>query len=346
MKSYRLGDIASQLALELHGDADIEITGIAPLETAQPGQISFVANDKLQKLLAESNASAVIVKPEHKGEDGNWLLSSNPYLSFAQLTALFDDAPVLAAGIHPSAVIDEQAQIGNNVRIAANVFIGAHTVIGDDCVIEANTVISERCVLGRGCRLHANVTIYHNVVIGDEANIHSGTVIGSDGFGFAPTSQDYKWQKIYQLGGVRIGNRVDIGANTCIDRGALADTIIHDGVIIDNLVHIAHNCEIGQNTAVAGCVGMAGSTIIGKNCTFAGKVGISGHINIADDVHIAGMTAVTGSINKPGAYASGTAMMPAQEWRRSAVRFTQLDKMHDRIKKLEKILSERSSLEP
>lgn len=346
MKSLRLSDIALQLGLDLHGDGQLEITGIAPLETAVAGQISFLANEKLVKSLADCNASAVIVKPELKDQvKGAALLSSNPYLSFASLSALFNDAPEPHRGIHPTAVIDKTARIGKNVSVAANVVIGAHSEVGDDSIIEANCVISERSFLGRGCHLHANVTLYHNVVLGDYVNVHTGTVIGSDGFGFAPTREQYKWQKIYQLGGVRIGNRVDIGANTCIDRGALADTIIHDGVIIDNLVHIAHNCEIGENTAVAGCVGMAGSSIIGKNCTFAGMVGIAGHLTIADNVHVSGMTSVTGSINQPGAYSSGTAMMPSAEWRKSAVRFTQLNAMHDRIKKLEKILAERSSLE-
>lgn len=348
MKSLRLDEIAVQLGLDLHGDGSIVITGIAPLETATSGQISFLANEKFAKSLEACTASALIVKPEHHAlvvSGQAVLLSANPYLSFAQLSALFNDAPEPSRSIHPSAVIDATAKLGENVSIGPNVVIGAYTEIADDCIIEANTVISDRCLLGKACHLHANVTLYHNVSLGDQVNVHTGTVIGSDGFGFAPTRDQYKWQKIYQLGGVRIGNRVDIGANTCIDRGALADTIIHDGVIIDNLVHIAHNCEIGENTAVAGCVGMAGSTIIGKNCTFAGMVGIAGHLTIADNVHVSGMTSVTGSINQAGAYSSGTAMMPSADWRKSAVRFTQLNAMHDRIKKLEKILSERSSLE-
>ena len=344
MKSYRLAEIAQQLGLVLVGDAEQVIHGIAPLETAVAGEISFLADSKLVKALADSQASAFIVKPDHTIAKANYLLSDNPYLSFAQLSALFNDAPQALAGIHASAVIAKSASIGANASIAANVVIGEHVVIGNNCIIEANTVISDRCVLGNNNHLHANVTLYHNVIIGDDANIHSGTVLGSDGFGFAPSSAQYKWQKIYQLGGVRIGNNVEIGANTCIDRGALADTIIHDGVIIDNLVHIAHNCEIGKNTAIAACVGMAGSVNIGENCTFAGKVGINGHITIADNSHFAGMTVVTGNVKEPGTYATGTAMMPIKAWRKSAVRFTQLDKMHDRVKKLEKILEENSSL--
>lgn len=347
MKKQRLGDIADTLGLDLAGDPELMIDSIAPLDEAVEGQISFLANAALDRALETTGASAVIVKPEYAGRcEAALLFSDNPYLAFARLTRLFNDAPQAVSGIHPTALIHESASIGERVSIAANVVIGAQSVIGDDCVIEAGCMIGDRSSLGAGCHLHANVTLYHNVSLGDACNVHSGTVIGSDGFGFAPTAEQYKWCKIYQLGGVRIGNRVDIGANTCIDRGALGDTVIHDGVIIDNLVHIAHNCEIGANTAVAGCVGMAGSVHIGQNCTFAGAVAINGHISIADDVHIGGMTAVTGTIKEAGSYTSGTAMMPTREWRKSAVRFTQLEKMQQRIKKLEKALAERSSSEP
>lgn len=345
IKSYRLGEIAEQLQLELHGDANILIQGIAPLETAKLGQISFLTDKKLERFLANSQASAVIVKqlPEAL-ENKHYLLSDNPYLSFAKLTALFNDAPSYQPGIHPTAEIHESVQLGKQVYIGANVHIAANTVIGDYCVIKANTTISERCVLGDNCLLHSNVTLYHNVILGDQVTIHSGAVLGADGFGFAPQPGQYKWQKIYQLGGVRIGSQVEIGANSCIDRGALADTIVHDGVIIDNLVHIAHNCEVGANSALAAYVGVAGSVKIGENCTFAGKVGISGHLEITDNCHFAGMTVVTGTVKESGAYATGTSMMPVKEWRKSAVRFSQLNEMHARIKKLEKIIEEQSSL--
>lgn len=345
MKSYRLAEIAEQLQLELHGDGNLVISGIASLETAEVGQVSFLTDKKLEKFLVSSKASAVIVKqlPEQLGQQ-NFLVSDNPYLSFAHLTELFNDAPHYAVGIHPSAEIADSVVLGKDLHIGANVSIAAHTIIGDNCIIKANTTISERCVVGDDCLLHTNVTLYHNVSLGDEVTIHSGAVLGADGFGFAPQTGQYKWQKIYQLGGVRIGNRVEIGANTCIDRGALGDTVVHDGVIIDNLVHIAHNCEVGSNSALAAYVGMAGSVKVGENCTFAGKVGISGHLEIADNCHFAGMTVVTGTVKESGAYATGTAMMPVNEWRKSAVRFTQLNEMYNRIKKLEKIIEEISSL--
>lgn len=333
-----LGEIARRLNLELVGDPQKQINSIAPLAKADATQISFLAQAKFLKELGETLAGALIVKPEHQAQcpaGSAILLSDNPYLSFAQLTALFDLAPKVTSGIHPKAIIDETATVAATANIAANVVVGAYAIIGEHVVIEANSVVSDFCVIGDYGHLHANVTIYHRVHIGTHVNIHSGAIIGSDGFGFAPNA-DKSWQKIHQLGSVIIGNHVDIGANACIDRGALEDTLIADGVIIDNLVHVAHNCSIGNNTAIAACVAMAGSTSIGKNCTFGGGVGIAGHIEIGDNIYITGMSIVTGNLREAGVYSSGTALMPNKDWRKSAVRFTQLDAMHDRIKKLEK----------
>ena len=341
-----LGEIAQQLDLELRGDATIGITGIAPLKTAGAGQISFLANPKFKKELQASAASAVILHPDMQDEtDKPVLLSTNPYLAFARLTALFNDEPAVSAGVHPSAVVDTTAQVAASAAIGANAVIGAHVVIGEYSVIDANTVVHDRSVIGTHCHLHANVTVYHNVRIGNHVNIHSGAVIGADGFGFAPTGdkQGQGWQKIYQLGGVRIGNHVEVGANTCIDRGALGDTVLEDGVILDNLIQIGHNCELGRNTAMAACTAVAGSSIIGANCTIGGASAIAGHLHIVDGVHVTGFTLVTGSITQPGSYSSGTAMMPTREWRKSAVRFSQLESLHRRVKNLEKNTPESSS---
>ena len=239
------------------------------------------------------------------------------------------------AGVHPSAVIGSNTSIHESSHIGPNVVIGIDVVIGENTVIESNTVVSDRCHIGNDCYLHSNVTVYHGVRIGDNVNIHSGAVIGADGFGFAITPEK-KWLKIHQLGSVLIGNNVDIGANTCIDRGALEDTVIGDGVIIDNQVQIAHNCIIGDNTAIAGCVGIAGSTIIGKNCTLAGGVGVAGHLEIVDNVHVTSMSLVTGSILKPGSWSSGTSMMETSRWRKNAVRFSHLDDLYGRLKNLER----------
>ncbi|NRB40549.1 MAG: UDP-3-O-(3-hydroxymyristoyl)glucosamine N-acyltransferase [Pseudomonadales bacterium] len=338
-QSFTLAEIASALDLELRGDGGCNIFSIAPLHLATEKDISFLSNAKYAEQLTTTAAAAVIVTPEYSDACKiPALIADNPYLAFARLTALYDDLPGQKQEIHPSAVIADSAIMGGGVSIGANVVIGEDVVLGVNCVIEANTVVAARSSLGDNCRLRANVTIYHNVRLGKNVTIHSGTVIGSDGFGNVPTGEKTGrfWQKIHQLGGVLIGDDVEVGANTCIDRGALDDTIIENGVLIDNLVHIAHGCIIGENTALAACVAMAGSTYIGKRCTFGGGVGIAGHISIADDVHITGMAMVTGTIKEAGQYSSGTGLLPARQWRKSAVRFSQLDSMHQRLRKIEK----------
>jgi UDP-3-O-[3-hydroxymyristoyl] glucosamine N-acyltransferase len=259
----------------------------------------------------------------------------NPYLAYAQVSVLFDKKPACTPGVHVSAVVDPSASIAVSACIGPNVVIEANVVVGDKTVIEAGSVIGDHTVIGKQCHIHRNVTVYHSVSMGDRVTIHSGAVIGADGFGFAPKPGG-GWQKIHQLGSVSIGSDVDIGANTTIDRGALGDTVIADGVIIDNLVQIAHNVHIGKNTAIAGCVGIAGSASIGANCTLAGGVGLVGHITIADNVHITGMTMVTKSIQEAGSYSAGTPMTTTAEWKRNAVRFSQLDGMAKRLSDLEK----------
>ncbi|QQD24633.1 UDP-3-O-(3-hydroxymyristoyl)glucosamine N-acyltransferase [Venatoribacter cucullus] len=330
-----LGELAQHLGAELRGDAGIMIRGVATLQDAGAGMVSFLANPSYRSQLAGSAASAVIVAADVADEAPcATLVVKNPYLSFALVTQLFDNRPQPRAGIHASAVIAASARLGNNVSIGPNVVIGEHCELGDGCEIGANTVISDHCVLGAGCILRANVTLYHDVVLGERVQIHSGTVIGADGFGFAPDKG--RWHKIAQLGGVRIGNDVEIGANTCIDRGALGNTEIGDNVILDNLIQIAHNVKVGDGTAMAACTGIAGSTSIGKHCTLGGNAGVAGHLDIADGVHIAGKALISKSITEAGAYSSATPQMPMQEWRRNAVRFRQLDDMAKRLQKLEK----------
>jgi len=330
-----LAELASSLELTLIGDGDIQVSGLNTLKDAQPGDVSFLANPSYQSQLADSQASAVIVAASQADlVQGAALVSANPYLSFAQASQLFNDRPQVSSGVHPSAVVAASAVIADNVSVAANAVIGEHCQIGAGCEIGAGSVIGDHCVIGADCQLNPNVTLYHNVVLGDRVTVHSGTVIGGDGFGFAPDQG--KWHKICQLGGVRIGSDVEIGSNTSIDRGALGDTVIEDDVIIDNLVQVAHNVRIGQGSALAGCAGIAGSTTLGKYCTVAGGAGIAGHLDIADGVHIAAMTLISKSITEKGAYASGTAQMPMNEWRRSATRFRQLDSMAKRLQQLEK----------
>nr|WP_260999504.1 UDP-3-O-(3-hydroxymyristoyl)glucosamine N-acyltransferase [Thalassolituus hydrocarboniclasticus] len=330
-----LGELAQRLGAELIGDADTVIRGVNTLKDATATDVSFLANPSYRSQLSDSNAGAVIVgAKDAESVKGAALVVANPYLSFARVTQMFDNRPQPVRGVHPSAVVAASATLGADVSIAANVVIGEHCVIGDGCEIGANTVIGDHCVLGRDCLLRANVTLYHDVVLGERVQVHSGAVIGADGFGFAPDKG--RWHKIAQLGGVRIGNDADIGANTCVDRGALGDTVIGNHVILDNLIQVAHNVQIGDGTAIAACTAIAGSASIGARCTIAGGAGIAGHLEICDGVHIAGMALISKSITEPGAWASGTAQMPLQDWRRSATRFRQLDSMAKRLQQLEK----------
>lgn len=334
-KSISVKALAEVLGAELRGDDSGSVDSLASLEDAKSNHLTFLSSKKYGKFLAETQAGAVILKPEFADTyRGTSLIVDDPYLCYAKASALLDPRPRRESGVHPSAVVADTAVIGEGTSVGANCSIGENVVIGKNCEIYPGVVISEDSRLGDECLIHANVTIYSNVRVGNQVIVHSGTAIGSDGFGFAPSSQG--WVKIHQLGGVVIGDRVDIGACTAIDRGAVGDTIIHDGVIIDNQVHIAHNIEIGENTAVAGCVGMAGSSKIGKNCTFAGAVAVNGHIEIADNCHFHGGTIVTKGTDEPGVYASATPMLDLKTWRRSAVRFGQLDDLAGRVKKLEK----------
>ncbi|MEZ5556744.1 UDP-3-O-(3-hydroxymyristoyl)glucosamine N-acyltransferase [Haliea sp.] len=330
-----LGELAAFLGAELRGDPSLSVTGIAPLGRASASQLSFLASARYLGQLQQTRAAAVILRPDQAERcPVACLLADNPYLAFARATALFVDETPAEAGVHPSATVSAQARLAPGVSVGANVVIDAGADIGPNVVLGANCVIGERCRIGAGTRLHASVVLYRDVTIGEHCTLHANAVLGADGFGFAPSPEG--WQKIHQLGGVRIGNRVEIGACTTIDRGALEDTVVEDGAIIDNLVQIAHNCHIGKNTAIAGCTGLAGSTIIGANCTLAGGVGVVGHVEICDNVHITGMTMVTKSITEPGSYSSGTPMASTRDWKRSAVRFAQLDSIQKRLAGLEK----------
>lgn len=334
-REWTLAELASRIGATLDGDGDCRIHGLNTLQNARPGEVSFLANRAYQKHLATSAASAVILHPDLAANfAGHKLLSDNPYLAYARLSAVMDSAPVAPAGIHPTASVAASASLGAGVCIGANASVGAGAVLGEGVIIGPGAVVGDDCQLGAGTRLQANVTLYHGVVVGADCILHSGCVIGADGFGFAPGGGS--WVKIHQLGGVRIGDRVEIGACTTVDRGALDDTVIGNGVIIDNQVQVAHNVHIGDNTAIAGCAGIAGSTRIGRNCTIAGAACIAGHLNIVDGVHISAVTFVNKSIDTPGSYSSGTLMTPSAQWRKNAVRFSQLDRLASRLAALEK----------
>jgi UDP-3-O-[3-hydroxymyristoyl] glucosamine N-acyltransferase len=333
-----LGQLAERLGATLRGAEAQVITGLATLQEAGPEQLSFLANAQYRKYLAQTQAGAVLLTAaDAEGYAGDALIVANPYLAYAQLSHLFDRKPKAAAGIHATAhvaedaVVDPSASIGPYAVIESGARIGAEVCIGAHCVIGA------RSVIGDGGWLAPRVTLYHDVRIGKRVVIQSGAVIGGEGFGFA--NEKGVWQKIAQIGGVTIGDDVEIGANTTVDRGALSDTLIGNGVKLDNQIMIAHNVQVGDNTAMAGCCGISGSTKIGRNCMIAGGVGMVGHIEVCDNVFVTGMTMVTRSITEPGAYSSGTAMQPAGEWKKSAARIRQLDEMAKRLRELEKQLA-------
>ncbi len=335
MKTYSLNELSSHLGARLKGDGERKLSGIASLESATLEELSFLSSKSYVDSLSRTRAGAVILREEHvDAYAGNALVVDDPYKAYAIASALFNPRPKRIEGVHPSAVVSDTAEVAPSASVGANCVIGDNVKIGAGCEIYPGVVIAENSQLGEHCLIYPNVSLYSNVRIGSNVIIHSGTTIGSDGFGFAPSVDG--WVKIHQLGGVLIGNNVEIGAGTAIDRGAIGDTVIHDGVIIDNQVHMAHNVEVGENTAIAGCVGIAGSTKIGKNCTFAGAVAVNGHIEIADNCHFNGGTIVTKGTKEAGAFASATPMQDVKSWRKSAVRFGQLDDLAGRIKKLEK----------
>lgn len=314
------------------------VTRISPLAEASEGSITFLSDPAYLEHLSNCRASAVILSQEAAQEfSGNKLITANPYAVYACLSALFDPRPVMAAGIHPAAVVAGSASVHREASIGPGAVIGEGVKIGAGSEIGANSWVGDRAVIGAGARVAANVSVYHDIVIGDNVTLHSGAVIGADGFGFA--NEKGRWIKIHQLGGVRIGDNVEIGACATVDRGAVGDTVLGNGVILDDHVHIGHNARVGENTAMAAFVGISGSTAIGKNCTFAGQAGVVGHITICDGVHIGARTVVSKSVTEPGSYTSGTSIAKTSLWRKNAARFNQLNEMARRIRALEKQLS-------
>lgn len=323
MRQFTLTDIAKRfnLILENCSDPDAIISGVGTLQQAKPGKITFLENQRYQKYLANTQASAVILSDKSKALSPiPVLISSNPYVSYAQIAELFNHRELPEQGVHPTVIV------GKNCTIDPTARIGAYCVIGDNCQI------------GAECCLYPRVTLYDEVILGKQVIVHSGVVIGSDGFGNAHTGT--KWLKVPQLGRVVIGNDVEIGANTTIDRGALEDTIIEDGVRLDNLIQIAHNVKIGAHTAMAACVVIAGSTTIGKHCLVGGATSIGGHLEICDGVMIGGMSAVIKSIKEPGMYAGPPVAQQKRDWQKMTVRMRHLEDLFQRVEHLEKRLKE------
>lgn len=321
------------------GDDSCVINSVATLTTASPGQISFLSNSKFNKSLNKTNASAVILKEiDSTAYSGNCIVVDDPHVAYAKIAMELHPLSPVSGKIHSTAVVAKSANLDTVCSIGANCVIEENATIGKNVIIESGCYIGRDTVIENDTRIYPNVVIKHGSLIGKRCIIDSGTVIGSDGFGNA--NDNGRWVKIPQIGIVIIGDDVQIGSNTVIDRGALENTIIGNGVIMDNLIHIAHNVVIGDNTAVAGCVGIAGSTTIGHNCMFAGQVGISGHIEITDNVTVTGAANVFQSVKEAGVYSSGTPLEPFKQWQKSNFRFKKLDEMARQIKMLEKTIIE------
>lgn len=343
--SRSLGELAEFIGARVVGDPDARVSELAAIHSAGPGALSFVANPKYQRFLLDTHATAVILAESLLAHcPCNALVVENPYLAYAKVSHWFATSPAYLAGIHPSAVVHPDASLAPGVHVGPLAVIEQGAEIGEGVVIGAQCFVGVNTRIGAGSFLWPNVTLYHGVRVGKRTTIHAGTVIGSDGFGYARAQG--KWVKIAQLGGVEIGDDVDIGACSTIDRGALGDTVIEHGVILDNQVHIAHNASVGENTAIAGKSGISGSSRIGKNCTMAGMSGLVGHIEVCDNVNISSMTAISRSITQPGTYTSGTGMETHASWLKNASRFRQLDDMARRLAKLERHFSEVNGEKP
>lgn len=341
-REWPLGRLAERLGAELRGDPDRVVRAIAPLGAAGEGDLSFLSNRRYVKDLRTTRASAVILGPGDAGASPTAaLVLPDPYLGYARAAALMDVPPAVAAGVHPSAVVDPAADVSPEASVGPLAVVGSGARVDAGARIGPGSVVGPEAAVGAGTRLVANVTICRGVRIGARCLLHPGSVVGADGFGLA--NDQGAWVKIPQFGSVRLGDDVEVGANTTIDRGALQDTVIGDGVKIDNQVQIAHNVVIGPDTAIAGCVAIAGSVRIGSRCIIEGAAMISGHLELADDVHVTGGSAVAKSIPRSGVWSSG---MPAQEnhvWRKMWVRMQKLDEFARRLSRLERQGSARQS---
>lgn len=339
---YTLSELAKSFTndfeVSIQGDPDCVIRGISTIQNAKPEHITFLINPVYKKYLPTTQAAAVILTASEASEcPVNALITCHPYYTYAKIAALFNPKPLPEPGIHVSAVVGKHCEIDPSAAVAAHCVIGEGVKLAQDVVVGPGCVIGPYCELAAGTRLEANVTLYDRIVIGKRVLIASGTVIGSDGFGIA--KHKGAWHKVPQIGRVVIGDDVDIGANCAIDRGAIEDTVIENGVKLDNLIQIGHNVRIGANTAIAGCVGIAGSAVIGKNCLIGGASGINGHITIADNTVITGMSVISKSIREPGVYSSGVGgQMTNLEWRKNSARLHRVDQLTTRVKNLEATL--------
>jgi len=337
--SVTLGDLAARFDCALAGDADVPVSGVGTLQAAGPEEISFLANPRYRRYLDSTRAAAVILsEADAAASPVPALIAKDPYLTYARVATLLHPLPRHESGVDPSAVIAGDARLGEGVSVGPCAVIESGAVIGERAYIGPGCTLGRNTEIGADSRLTARVTVCQGVTIGARCILHPGAVIGADGFGIARDGEG--WLKVPQVGAVVIGDDVEIGANTTIDRGAIGDTVIGDGVKLDNQIQVGHNVVIGEHTVVAGCTGISGSAVIGRRCMIAGQVGIAGHLEIADDVVVTGQTLVASTIREAGVYSSALTMDAARSWRRNAARFRQLDDMAKRLKRLERRIDE------
>lgn len=330
-----LGELAARLGARLQGDPEVVIESVAALDRAGPGQLAFLSHARFKPHLRDTSAAAVILSADDLAEcPVAALVTANPYLAYARACSLVCPEPTVPAGIHPSAVVDPDAEVDESASIGAQCVVASGCRIGASVVLGPGCILGPDCRVGEGTRLVARVTLGAGTCIGKRTRIQPGAVLGADGFGFA--RGDEGWERIPQLGGVVVGDDVEIGANTTVDRGSLGDTVIGDGVKVDNLVQVAHNVRIGAHTIIAGCVGIAGSAQIGRNCAIAGGAGIIGHVDVADGVTVTAMTFVNRPITESGTYGSGLPHAPMTAWNRTLVRLRTLDDLFRRTRALER----------
>lgn len=335
MAGYRLEELAERFGLTLRGDPARRVLGVGTLAGASAQQLAFMANPRYMAQLRGTRAAAVVLGADAATEcPVPALIAADPYLAYARIAALFERLPASVPGIHASAVVEPGASIDPAASVGAQCFVAASARIAAGAVLGPHCIIGPDCMVGAQTRLVARVTLALRVRIGQRVLIQPGAVLGGDGFGLAWAGEH--WEKVPQLGGVRVGDDCEIGANTTIDRGALDDTVLEDDVRLDNQIQIAHNVHIGAHTALAGCAAVAGSARIGRHCLIGGGAGVLGHLEVCDRVTITAMTLVTHSIREPGEYSSGTPLQANRDWRRNAVRMKQLDSLARRIAALEK----------
>lgn len=330
-----LGELAKRFGCELIGDPDVVIDTVGSLANASPNALSFLSGPAFKKRLSATKAAAVIMRASDAADAATAvLIDDNPYACYARMAAVICPGPAHVPGVHVSAVVATTATIAKSAYVGANAVIEGGATVGENSHIGPGVVVGPDCVIGDDCRLNANVTFVRSVTIGNRCIFHSGSVVGADGFGNAMTADG--WIKVPQLGGVRIGDDVEVGSNTTIDCGAIDDTIIGNGVRLDNLIQIGHNVHIGEHTALATACAIAGSARIGKRCMFAGMVGMAGHIEVCDDVVVNGKGMISKNITEPGAYASNFPIEPVRDWNRRVAKIRRLDKLIERIDVLEK----------